>query len=59
MQGTGTLLRCEECGVDSDLFATGWRGYLLFGVEGESDEVLMLCPACAEREFEPSSWDDE
>jgi hypothetical protein len=58
--GTATLLRCAECGVESDLFATSWRAFLIHGIEGESDtEVLMFCPQCAERELEPSSWDDE
>jgi hypothetical protein len=55
MERTRTLLRCIDCGVESDRFATGWRAYLLTAVEGESDtEVLMFCPECDEREFEPS-----
>ena len=59
MERTETLLRCLDCGVESDRFATGWQAYLLQGVEGESDtEVLMFCPECAEREFDPSGWDE-
>jgi hypothetical protein len=59
VEGTGTLLRCEDCGVESDLFATRWLAFILNGVEGESDtEVLIFCPECAEREFEPSGWDE-
>ena len=52
VEGTGTLLRCAECRVESDLFATRWLAFILKGVEGESDtEVLTFCPECAEREF--------
>jgi hypothetical protein len=59
MERTATLLRCIDCGVESDWFATGWQAYLLAGVEGEFEtEVLMFCPECAEREFEPSGWDE-
>ena len=59
VEGTETLLRCEDCGVESDLFATRWLAFILNGVEGESDtEVLVFCPECAEREFEPSGWDE-
>ena len=59
MERTETLLRCLDCGVESDRFATGWQAYLLHGVEGESEtEVLMFCPECAEREFDPSGSDE-
>ena len=59
MERTGPLLGCIDCGLESDWFATGWRAYLVTGVEGESDtEVLMFCPQCAEREFQPSRWDE-
>jgi hypothetical protein len=55
LERTETLLRCLDCGVESDRFATGWQAYLLHGVEGESDtEVLVFCPECAERELDPS-----
>jgi hypothetical protein len=59
MERTETLLRCLDCGVESDRFATGWTAYLLAGVEGESEtEVLIFCRDCAEREFEPSGWEE-
>ena len=59
MEGTETLLRCEDCGVESDVFGTRWLAFILNGVEGESDtEVLIFCPECAEREFVPSGWDE-
>jgi len=59
VEGTETLLRCEDCGVESDVFATRWLAFILNGVEGESDtEVLIFCPECAERELEPSGWDE-
>jgi hypothetical protein len=51
MERTETLLRCIDCGVQSDRFAAGWQAYLLLGIKGESDtEVLMFCPECAERD---------
>jgi hypothetical protein len=56
----GTLLRCAECGAESDLLATGWqacRAGDLDEDDGEA-EVLMFCPTCAEREFGPFGWDD-
>jgi hypothetical protein len=34
---TGTLLRCVECGAESDQLATGWRAYL-----GGELEVYLL-----------------
>jgi hypothetical protein len=59
VEGTGTLLRCEECGVESDLFATRWLAFIFNGLEGESDtDVLIFCPECGEREFEPSGWEE-
>ena len=59
MERTRTLLRCIDCGVESDWFAAGWRTYLLTAVKGEYEtEVLTFCPDCAEREFGPSGWDE-
>lgn len=43
-------LRCE-CGRVSEKKARGWRAYLAGGYEGESVEVVVLCPGCAVREF--------
>jgi hypothetical protein len=59
MERTGTLLRCIDCGVESDWLATGWQAYLLSAVEGEFEtEVLTFCPDCVEREFDPSGWNE-
>jgi hypothetical protein len=59
MERTETVLRCLDCGVESDLFATRWLAFILNGVEGESDtELLIFCPECAEREFDPSGWEE-
>lgn len=56
---TGTLLRCVECGAESDQLASGWRAYLAPD-PGEEPEgtLLMFCPECAEREFGPFGWTD-
>jgi hypothetical protein len=47
-------LVCVECGCRSDEAARGWKAYL-GGDSGESGEeeveVVVLCPACAAREF--------
>jgi hypothetical protein len=53
-----TLLRCAECGAGSDDLATGWRAFPAgeLGDEEREAEVLMFCPACAEREFGPFGW---
>ena len=39
-----------ECGAEADELATGWRAYRAGDLD-EDDvlEVLMFCPACAER----------
>jgi hypothetical protein len=50
------LLRCANCGVESSSSASGWRAYL--GAEDDDSTcVEIFCPACAEREFGPSSRD--
>jgi hypothetical protein len=52
-QAMGALV-CVECGCRSDEAARGWKAYL-GGDSGESGEeeveVVVLCPACAAREF--------
>jgi hypothetical protein len=55
---TSVALRCVECGAEADEIANGWRAYRAGDLE-EDDvvEVLMFCPACAEREFGASWWD--
>jgi hypothetical protein len=47
------MLRCEECATEatSQVEAHGWRAYLTVA-EDESEEVVVLCPDCAKREFE-------
>jgi hypothetical protein len=46
------MLRCEIC-VSNDDEARGWRAFLASGEdENEAEvEVVIFCPACAEREF--------
>ena len=56
--GNETLLRCVECGAESNELAAGWRAYLTDELdEDEEAEMLMFCPGCARREFEPSGWE--
>jgi hypothetical protein len=51
------LLRCVECGAESDQLASGWRAYLAPDAEDKPEgELLMFCPECAEREFGPFGW---
>jgi len=52
----GTLLRCVECGLESDQLAIGWRAYVT-DEEAEESRILMFCPRCAEREFGPFGWE--
>ena len=56
---TATVLRCAECGAESDQLATGWRAYLAPEPDEEPEgEIFMFCPGCAEREFGDSAWED-
>jgi endogenous inhibitor of DNA gyrase (YacG/DUF329 family) len=50
MPDTATTLRCAECGTESTEGARGWRA--LLGVDDDDrEEVVVLCPTCANREF--------
>jgi hypothetical protein len=45
------LLICEGCVRVSDETACGWRAFL--GTEDDDTEVVVVvCPTCAEREFD-------
>jgi hypothetical protein len=56
---TGTLLRCVECGTESDALAMGWRAYVAPDPEEEPEgEIFLFCPQCAEREFGRMEWED-
>jgi hypothetical protein len=44
-------LRCIECDEIAAVPADGWKAYIGGGYEGEPLEVLIYCPACAQREF--------
>jgi hypothetical protein len=47
-------LTCDVCSRRAAAGAKGWRAYLA-GDFHERDEVVVFCPDCAERTFEPSS----
>jgi hypothetical protein len=42
-------VRCVECDLVAET-AFGWKACLGGGFEGEPVEVVVYCPACAERE---------
>ena len=47
------VLRCIECGAETDRFEPGWRTLLSFDPEQDSfDEAVSYCPECSVREFE-------
>jgi hypothetical protein len=45
------MLRCAECGDETEADARGWQARLVGGVDDEPEEVAVFCPKCAEREF--------
>ena len=45
-------LFCAECPNVANEYELGWRGFLTDD-EYEPTEVVILCPACATREFGP------
>jgi hypothetical protein len=59
MGQAGTLLKCVECGAESDQLASGWQAYAANKLDEDEPEteVLMFCPECAEREFRSLGWD--
>jgi hypothetical protein len=59
MKQAGTLLKCVECGAETDRLASGWRAYVADDLDEDEPEakVLMFCPECAEREFRSLGWD--
>src|SRR4029450_11535315 len=41
---TGTLLRCVECGTESDALAMGWRAYVAPDPQEEPEgEIFLFC----------------
>jgi hypothetical protein len=47
------MLRCIECDETTDI-GRGWKAYLGGEPGVDEDEVVIYCPACAEREFGPN-----
>ena len=47
------MLRCIECGAETDRFEPGWRTLLSFDPEQDSfEQGVSYCPACSVREFD-------
>lgn len=44
------MLCCVECEETTDV-GRGWKAYLGGDLELGDEEVVIYCPACAEREF--------
>lgn len=49
--GARPKLECVECGDAARDSGAGWKAYVADGFEFPASEVLVYCPACAEREF--------
>jgi hypothetical protein len=49
-------LRCEDCGRKRPDGERGWHG-MLGREDDETVTVVIICPACHEREFDESSWE--
>ena len=47
------MLRCIECGAETDSFEPGWRTLLRFDPEQDSfEKAVSYCPDCSVREFD-------
>jgi hypothetical protein len=47
------VLRCIECGSETDRFEPGWRTLLRFDTQQDSfEKAVSYCPACSVHEFE-------
>jgi hypothetical protein len=47
------VLRCIECGAETDRFEPGWRTLLSFDPDQDSfEEAVSYCPECSVREFQ-------
>jgi hypothetical protein len=47
-----SILRCEQCGAETDELATGWRAHLAADYRGEDVAVLLFCRDCVNGESE-------
>ncbi|MGZ4413556.1 MAG: hypothetical protein ACXVRZ_04135 [Gaiellaceae bacterium] len=45
------VVRCIECNRVAEGTAHGWKAFVGGSYEGDPIEVLVYCPACADREF--------
>ena len=47
------MLRCIECGAETERFEPGWRTLLRFDAEQEPlEKAVSYCPQCSVREFD-------
>jgi hypothetical protein len=47
-------MRCQECGVEADARARGWRALIAHAPwDDELPETAVYCPVCAWLEFGP------
>jgi len=51
-------LCCVECSLVTNEQARGWRAYLTDEESGPV-EIVVLCPACSEREFGTGGQTDQ
>ena len=49
----GSVIRCVECGAESEELAAGWRAYLAGDLNEDEDEVLLYARSARGREFGP------
>jgi hypothetical protein len=50
-----SIIRCAECGTESDGLAAGWQAHLARDLDQDENEqdVVLFCPECARRELGP------
>ena len=49
-------LVCVACDRPADASARGWQAHLADLDDDGQDEIVLFCPACADREFGAGAW---
>jgi hypothetical protein len=52
-------LVCVACEQEAGVSARGWQAYLADIDDDGRDEVVLVCPSCADREFGEGAWAEE